>query len=432
MLNIPEYKEYAGETKIALMDNSSLAFMHELSQRSYPSDGILSVYDLILIPKWVMEEIEDSTYRSTYVEQLQAQGYPIRWIDETKYGAFVNDEDVNLYYIVEAAVSRVSELMRFLRRKVKTEDLIDLPSAEEWMNRLYDEWPIHGRTLSTGRTLKKNAGEISLTILAEIFAWYHDGVDSLTIYTQDTDAHEFQTNAERILTGNSEFTPALDSPISVAFKSNDFILCQMYREGALTLDAVRQLRHDDRKLTYTRQQADKSIICRKEVITKEQFIDLIQDATVQMLHVRKRNRQKYSEACRPILGKYTDGWAGRIIDLLAVFALLAGTATTFSVATPLMATIISELFHVAVSRTVINIIILLITCAVYTYSLLHGFKGILLILLPIALLFAESSMNNLQSVSIVAAFPIGAVIVMIAVSFMKDAKKYMEELSIKK
>ena len=95
-----------------------------------------------------------------------------------------------------------------------------------------------------------------------------------------------------------------------------------------------------------------------------------------MLHVRKRNRQKYSEACRPILGKHTDGWAGRIIDLLAVFALLAGTATTFSVATPLMATIIRTLFHIEVSRTVINIVILVITCAIYTYSLLHGFKGI--------------------------------------------------------
>lgn len=56
---------------------------------------------------------------------------------------------------------------------------------------------------------------------------------------------------------------------------------------------------------------------------------------------------------------------------------------------------------------------------------------ILLILLPIALLFAESSMNNLQSVSIVAAFPIGAVIVMIAVSFMKDAKKYMQNMEEK-
>lgn len=95
-----------------------------------------------------------------------------------------------------------------------------------------------------------------------------------------------------------------------------------------------------------------------------------------MLHVRKRNRQKYSEACRPILGKYTDKWPGRIIDLLAVFALLAGTATTFSVATPLMATIIQDLFHLSVSRTAINIVILIITCIVYTYSLLHGFKGI--------------------------------------------------------
>lgn len=95
-----------------------------------------------------------------------------------------------------------------------------------------------------------------------------------------------------------------------------------------------------------------------------------------MLHVRKRNRQKYSEACRSILGKHTDGWIGRLIDLLAVFALLAGTATTFSVATPLMATIIGELLHIAVSRTVINIMILMLTCLVYTYSLLHGFKGI--------------------------------------------------------
>ena len=95
-----------------------------------------------------------------------------------------------------------------------------------------------------------------------------------------------------------------------------------------------------------------------------------------MLHVRNRERQKYSEACRPILGKHTDGMLGRIIDLLAVFALIAGTATTFSIATPLMASIINELFHIELSRTVVTIIIILITCVIYTYSLLHGFKGI--------------------------------------------------------
>ena len=95
-----------------------------------------------------------------------------------------------------------------------------------------------------------------------------------------------------------------------------------------------------------------------------------------MLHVKKRNRQRFSEACRPILGKFSDGFLGRFIDLLAVFALLAGTATTFSVATPLMAVIIESLFDVAISRTTITIIIIVVTCIVYTYSLLHGFKGI--------------------------------------------------------
>lgn len=95
-----------------------------------------------------------------------------------------------------------------------------------------------------------------------------------------------------------------------------------------------------------------------------------------MLHVRKKNRQRYSEACRPVIGKHADGNLGRIIDLFALFALLAGTATTFSVATPLMAAIIVNLFDITISRTVVTIIILLITCAVYTYAVLHGFKGI--------------------------------------------------------
>lgn len=95
-----------------------------------------------------------------------------------------------------------------------------------------------------------------------------------------------------------------------------------------------------------------------------------------MLHVRKCNRQRYSEACRPVLGKYSDGVLGRFIDLFALFALLAGTATTFSVATPLMASIIIKLFNVSISRTAVTIIILLITCAIYTYAVIHGFKGI--------------------------------------------------------
>lgn len=95
-----------------------------------------------------------------------------------------------------------------------------------------------------------------------------------------------------------------------------------------------------------------------------------------MLHVRRKNRQRYSEACRPVIGKHADGIVGRVIDLFALFALLAGTATTFSVATPLMAEILVRLFGIGISRTAVTILILLVTCAVYTHAVLHGFKGI--------------------------------------------------------
>lgn len=95
-----------------------------------------------------------------------------------------------------------------------------------------------------------------------------------------------------------------------------------------------------------------------------------------MLHVRKRDRQRFSEACSPILRKQTRKIGGRIIDLFAAFALLAGTATTFTIATPLMANIVKSLFHITIETKYITLIILLLTFIVYTVTLLTGFKGI--------------------------------------------------------
>ena len=41
-----------------------------------------------------------------------------------------------------------------------------------------------------------------------------------------------------------------------------------------------------------------------------------------------------------------------------------------------MADVINELFHASIDSTLLTIVILIATCIVYTYSLLHGFKGI--------------------------------------------------------
>ena len=64
-----------------------------------------------------------------------------------------------------------------------------------------------------------------------------------------------------------------------------------------------------------------------------------------MLHVRGRNRQKFSEACRSLLKEKVDGIWGKLIDLVAIFALIAGTATTFSLATPLLSSALCYVFQ---------------------------------------------------------------------------------------
>lgn len=62
--------------------------------------------------------------------------------------------------------------------------------------------------------------------------------------------------------------------------------------------------------------------------------------------------------------------------MTAVFSLIAGTATTFSVATPLISTFIIKIFSLDVSCTIISEFILVITFILYTYAVLKKSKGI--------------------------------------------------------
>lgn len=94
-----------------------------------------------------------------------------------------------------------------------------------------------------------------------------------------------------------------------------------------------------------------------------------------MLHVRGCEKQKFSEACRPILKDKTDTVWGKVIDLIAIFALLAGTATTFSLATPLLSAAVSRIFGFT-GGTILTIIILVLIAVVYTLTVWFGMKGI--------------------------------------------------------
>ena len=94
-----------------------------------------------------------------------------------------------------------------------------------------------------------------------------------------------------------------------------------------------------------------------------------------MMHVRKRDRQRFSEACRPLLGHKVDGFWGKLIDIIAIFAIVCATATTFSLATPLLTKAMGQVFGFEVTAG-ITISVLLLICAVYTVTVLFGVKGI--------------------------------------------------------
>ena len=70
-----------------------------------------------------------------------------------------------------------------------------------------------------------------------------------------------------------------------------------------------------------------------------------------MMHVRKRERQRFSEAVRPLIGDRVDGPWGKVIDIVAVFAMVCATATTFSLATPLLASALASVFGISTSVT---------------------------------------------------------------------------------
>ncbi|MDY5807875.1 MAG: hypothetical protein SPM04_10080 [Lachnospira sp.] len=278
-MQITKITELDGKRHIALLDTSSISFMQGLSEKGLQVEAILKDYDLILIPEWVLTEINDAPGRADYVQKLIDEEYPIYCIEEGTYTDLANGEEGNLYQIVLASTSRLARIRSYLRQYVGKADPLDMDAYRDWIKKLYDEWPIPGETLSNGRIRKKNAGEVSITILAEIVSWYYPETKALTIYSQDGDTYEFQRKAEAEL--RDVF--ATRTPVPVSYKSNDAILCQLVRNGNINIDNLGDYRKDVRKITYSKEQDDHSIVLVTELVDNALFAQLVDDETVHII-----------------------------------------------------------------------------------------------------------------------------------------------------
>lgn len=279
MIGITGITQIENKKYIALLDTSAISFMQKLQTEGIPVDSILKDYDLILIPEWVLAEINDAEGRADYVRKLIERGYPIHSIAETEYSNISNNEEGNLYQIVLASTYQIARIKSYLRRFIEKADSLDMEAYEDWINRLYEEWPIPGEALSSGRVKKKNAGEISITILAEVISWYYPLTQALTIYSQDRDTYELQRKAEERL--REIFISR--TPIPVSYKSNDAILCQLFRDGKMNLENLGDYRKDIRRISYSKEQEDHSVILVTELIDNDLFIELVQNKSVHII-----------------------------------------------------------------------------------------------------------------------------------------------------
>lgn len=101
----------------------------------------------------------------------------------------------------------------------------------------------------------------------------------MTIYSQDSDTYEFQRKAEASLIE----VFATRTPVPVSYKSNDAILCQLFREGKIGAENIGEYRKDMRKITYSKVQDDYSVILVTEVVDNDLFLEFVQDRSVHII-----------------------------------------------------------------------------------------------------------------------------------------------------
>ena len=67
------------------------------------------------------------------------------------------------------------------------------------------------------------------------------------------------------------------------YKSNNTIFCQLFWSKVIDAEMVLKLRKDERKITYSKEQADQSIVLITEVVDNASSVELIRDESVHIV-----------------------------------------------------------------------------------------------------------------------------------------------------
>ncbi len=266
-------------SRVALLDTCFVGKLYTTQKRVTASlDVILKDYDLILIPNWVWIEIKESDMRKEWFEKNIESKYPILIIDEIDYSPFVKFKENDLVELFYHASSKQASIRSWMNKNVRKGDKLDWPSYDEWVTRLYHEWPLNSGICESGRDKKKNAGDISLIVLAEVISRYYPNIESVTIYSDDNNCYDFMKSTNEEL---KDHCKTVETPCKITFKSQDVILAQLLKTNLIQQENVDSLRlEQDRKLRYCQTLSDYSVKECWEVVTNQKFIQLALDDSV--------------------------------------------------------------------------------------------------------------------------------------------------------
>ena len=283
---INELKKYLStgrSLKVCILDNNSVEFLTWV-RGSIGPEKIFSQYDIIFIPQWVWVEVCDSDNRKSYIDDLKHYS-KVQIIDEVDYLKLVDYKEAELYYLFLYCCYNVSRLISFIKKNIlKNRPVEDLDPYEEWLNIFYEEG-LDQRKLSNGRIQRKNAGEISISVLSYILSYYYsESIDNITIFSSDRDTYEFISKAKEMLYGDERFKNR--SNTSITFKSNDFLIYEWTRLGYINennIDVFVDSYRQTRRIKFTRKKQDNSIEEQDKLIDNAAFLEMLKDSTIHLI-----------------------------------------------------------------------------------------------------------------------------------------------------
>ena len=239
---------------------------------------------MILIPQWVWVEVCDSESRKNYIEDLGNKS-KVLVIDEGDYTTLVGYKEAELYLLFLYCCYTISRVISFFKGDIqKNRPVEDIEPYEEWLRKLYDVELVDGKLLN-GRVRRKNAGEISISVLSYIISYYfNENVDSITIFSNDRDTYDFVSRAKEMLIKDVNFSSRRNT--SITFKSNDFLIYEWVRNNLFVVDNIDNLvenTRQSRRIKFTRKKSDNSIEEQEKILDNSTFLEILKDTSIHII-----------------------------------------------------------------------------------------------------------------------------------------------------